>query len=40
LDGRIHQYQKNKDEKREEELKDLGYSILRFHNKEILNSQR
>lgn len=38
LDGRIHQYQQKKDKKREEELKSLGYSILRFHNKEILNN--
>ena len=38
LDGRIHQYQKKKDKKREKELKELGYSVLRFHNKEVLNN--
>lgn len=37
LDGIIHKFQKNKDKKREEELKNLGYAILRFDNEEILN---
>lgn len=38
LDGKIHQFQKSKDKKREEELKNLGYSIIRFHNNEIMNN--
>jgi very-short-patch-repair endonuclease len=38
LDGRIHQFQKNKDKKRETDLKNLGYKIIRFHNKEVLTN--
>ena len=38
LDGRIHDFQRNRDKKREEDLKNLGYSVIRFHNNEILNN--
>jgi len=37
LDGIIHQFQKKKDKQRENELKKLGYSVIRFENEEILN---
>ena len=37
LDGEIHRFQKSKDKKREEEIKGLGYSIMRFDNEDILN---
>jgi len=37
VDGEIHKFQKGKDKKREEDLKELGYSVIRFHNEEILN---
>ena len=37
LDGEIHRFQKKKDKKREDELKELGYSIIRFGNEDILN---
>jgi len=37
LDGEIHKFQKSKDKKRETKLLELGYSILRFRNEEILN---
>ena len=37
LDGIIHQFQKKKDRQRENELKKLGYSVIRFENEEILN---
>lgn len=36
IDGEIHKFQKKKDKRREEELKELGFSIIRFHNNEIL----
>jgi len=36
VDGEIHKYRKRKDKKREEELKELGYSVIRFQNEEIL----
>ena len=37
LDGEIHIFQNGKDKKRETKLLELGYSILRFRNEEILN---
>ncbi len=37
LDGTIHRFQKKKDKQRENELKKLGYSVIRFENEEILN---
>ena len=37
LDGEIHKFQKSKDKKREAKLLELGYSIFRFRNEEILN---
>jgi len=37
LDGAIHRFQKKKDKQRENELKELGYSIIRFANEEILH---
>jgi len=36
VDGPIHNEQKDYDEIREEYLKNLGYSILRFTNEEVL----
>jgi len=38
LDGEIHKFQKSKDKKREEELMQLGFSVIRFDNEEILNA--
>jgi len=38
LDGEIHKFQKSKDKKREEELKQLGFSVIRFDNEDILNA--
>ncbi len=35
LDGETHLYKKSKDQKRQQSLKDLGYSILRFDDSEI-----
>ena len=37
LDGRIHLKRKMYDRNREYVLRDLGYSIIRFKNEEILN---
>lgn len=37
IDGEIHKFQKRKDKRREAELVELGYSIIRFQNEEILN---
>lgn len=37
LDGEIHRFQKKKDKKREDDLKELGYSIIRFENETVLN---
>lgn len=37
VDGEIHRFQKKKDKKREAELKELGYSIIRFGNEDLLN---
>ena len=39
IDGKIHQFKKGRDKKREEVLKNLGYSIIRFQNNEILNNR-
>ena len=36
VDGEIHKFQKRKDKQREEEIKELGYSVIRFQNEEIL----
>ncbi len=33
--GHLHPQKKNKDEKRDKILKDLGYHIIRFYNYEI-----
>lgn len=38
LDGEIHKFQKSKDKKREEELMQLGFSVIRFDNEDILNA--
>jgi len=38
IDGGIHRFQKSKDKKRENDLKELGYSIIRFDNEDILNA--
>jgi len=37
IDGKIHDFQKDYDEKREEILKNMGFKILRFKNQEIGN---
>ncbi len=37
IDGGIHEMQKEYDEMRECTLKEMGFSILRFSNEEVLN---
>ena len=37
IDGEIHKFQKAKDKNREVALKELGYTIIRFKNEQILN---
>jgi very-short-patch-repair endonuclease len=37
IDGEIHEFQKTKDRNREKALKELGYTIIRFKNEQILN---
>ena len=37
IDGEIHKFQKTKDKNREIALKELGYTIIRFKNEQILN---
>ncbi len=37
IDGEIHKYQKRKDKIREEKIKNLGYSVIRFRNEDILH---
>ena len=36
VDGEIHRVQKQKDRKREEQIKNLGYTVIRFSNEDIL----
>ena len=36
VDGEIHKFQKKKDKQREEEIKKLGFSVIRFQNEDIL----
>ena len=36
VDGEIHRFQKQKDIKREEKIKSLGYHVIRFSNEDIL----
>lgn len=38
IDGEIHRFHNIKDKKREYDLKELGYSIIRFDNEDILNA--
>ena len=38
LDGKIHEYQKEHDEIRDEILLILGYQIIRISNQEVLNN--
>lgn len=38
LDGEIHRFQKSKDNKREADLRESGYKIIRFKNREILDN--
>lgn len=38
VDGEIHRFQKKKDNEREEDLKDSGYNIIRFKNREVLDN--
>jgi very-short-patch-repair endonuclease len=38
LDGNIHKYRLNDDEKRMKILNLLGVKVLRFHNEEIINN--
>jgi very-short-patch-repair endonuclease len=35
VDGRIHQYQKDKDKRRDQILKSLGYKVIRIKNEEL-----
>jgi very-short-patch-repair endonuclease len=37
VDGIIHEFQKEKDEHREDILKSLGFNILRIKNEEVKN---
>lgn len=36
VDGEIHRFQKQKDRKREDQIKNLGFTVIRFSNEEIL----
>ena len=36
IDGEIHKFQKTKDKNREIALNELGYTIIRFNNEQIL----
>ncbi len=38
IDGEIHDQQIEYDQKREERLKELGYHIIRFKNKDVLEN--
>ncbi len=38
LDGAIHRFQQSKDKYREDNLRKMGYNIIRFHNEEILKN--
>lgn len=38
IDGEIHKFQRSKDKKREAEIKEMGYSIKRINNADILNA--
>ncbi len=37
LDGEIHKFRKNKDRDRDNNLKEYGFSIIRFDNEDIVN---
>ncbi|MBN3034433.1 MAG: endonuclease domain-containing protein [Bacteroidales bacterium] len=37
IDGPIHKYRKQYDERRTYELNELGYKVIRFRNEEIMN---
>lgn len=37
IDGKIHQFQKEKDMRREEILKEMGFRILRIRNEEFID---
>ncbi len=38
IDGKIHEFQKEKDKQRTIRLNNLGYEVIRFTNDEVLNS--
>jgi leucyl-tRNA synthetase/very-short-patch-repair endonuclease len=38
VDGPVHDYQKEEDKGREEELKNLGFKIIRFSNEEVIDN--
>jgi len=38
IDGEIHKFQRKKDKQRENDLKELGYSIIRLDNNEVLKA--
>jgi very-short-patch-repair endonuclease len=38
LDGGQHAIEKNKDEKRDRVLKDMGFKVLRFWNNEVIEN--
>lgn len=38
VDGEIHDYTKEYDEQRQTVLQELGYTVIRFTNEEVINS--
>lgn len=38
IDGEIHKFQRKKDKQRENDLKKLGYSIIRIDNNNVLKA--
>ncbi len=38
IDGEIHRFHRKQDKQRETELKELGYKVVRFKNREILDN--
>ncbi|MBK8621388.1 MAG: DUF559 domain-containing protein [Saprospiraceae bacterium] len=38
IDGNIHKYQEEYDKEREEDIKAMGYQVIRFTNDEVLNN--
>lgn len=38
VDGKIHKYQKKRDEKRQHRLEGCGFRVIRFSNEDVLNN--